>query len=579
MKKILSLALAAVIAFSIVTPAFAADTGAKEEVIYGILDFDGVAENIYVVNIWNGGDITDYGDYSEIRNMTTTDVINRDGERLTVSTVADKLYYQGAAQSNELPWNIAISYNLDGKDIAGADLAGQSGKLEIRFKVSENVNCKGSFFDDYALQATFVLNTERCKNISASGATEANVGKNKQLNFTIMPGFGIDTSITADVTDFEMDAVAINGVKMNLNLDFDYSELTVKTDDLTDGIAKLDDGANELKNGADEFKDGVSTLNNGISELKDGIKTAQDGLNTLNAKSGELISGSAEVKAALATISSSLAGVSASADNLETLVSASGAIKTGIADLYKGAGTLNSSLGYSQYKAVMGQNGLDIDKILAENPQIAPLIYGTESYLNGLSDGSGELYSGLGALKSKYDEFDKGIAELAKALGGTMTNLSKLADGINELAANYAKLDGGIAEYTSGVSRLAEGYAQITDGIRALANGSEELTTAARELYDGTVELADGTAELRDKTSDMDSQINEKIDEMLGSAGGGNSETVSFVSDKNTNVKSVQFVLQTKAIKLPEVIAPVAETPVQLNFWQKLLKLFGLYHE
>jgi putative membrane protein len=329
----------------------------------------------------------------------------------------------------------------------------------------------------------------------------------------------------------------------------------------------------------------------------------------LNSKSGDLVSGSAEVKAALAAISSSLAGVSASADNLETLVSASGAIKTAIADLCNGAETLKNSLGYTQYKAIMGQNGLDIDALKAGNEQTISALNeqikslpdselksqlssiitlltgnnaalgGTESYLNGLSGGATELYNGLGELQSKYNEFDKGIAELAKALSGTMTNLSKLANGINELAASYTILDSGITEYANGVSQLAEGYAKITDGVRELANGGTELATATGDLYDGTVKLTDGTGELRDKTSDMGSQIDEKIDEMLGSVGSSNSKTVSFVSDKNTNVKSVQFVLQTSAIKLPEIIAPAAELPVQLNFWQKLLKLFGLYHE
>ena len=87
-----------------------------------------------------------------------------------------------------LPWNISIRYYLDGKEYAPQDVAGKSGALEIRFSVTKNESCGGSFYDDYALQASFTLDTERCQNIVSNGATVANVGSDKQLTYTILPG-------------------------------------------------------------------------------------------------------------------------------------------------------------------------------------------------------------------------------------------------------------------------------------------------------------------------------------------------------------------------------------------------------
>ena len=52
------------------------------------------------------------------------------------------------------------------------------------------------------LQTTLALDTSRCKNISADGATEANVGTDKQLTYTILPGSEKHISIQSDVTDF-----------------------------------------------------------------------------------------------------------------------------------------------------------------------------------------------------------------------------------------------------------------------------------------------------------------------------------------------------------------------------------------
>ena len=52
---------------------------------------------------------------------------------------------------------------------------------------------------------------------------------------------------------------------------------------------------------------------------------------------------------------------------------------------------------------------------------------------------------------------------------------------------------------------------------------------------------------------------------------------MSFTSAENTDVSAVQFALQTTAITAPEPAAEPEAEPMVLNFWQKLLKLFGLY--
>lgn len=52
-------------------------------------------------------------------------------------------------------------------------------------------------------------------------------------------------------------------------------------------------------------------------------------------------------------------------------------------------------------------------------------------------------------------------------------------------------------------------------------------------------------------------------------------EIRSFVSEKNTNVESLQFVIKTEAIEKPEVVQTVEDEPQQLSFWEKFLKLFG----
>lgn len=656
-KRALPVVLSAVLAFSTTMPVFAIESAGgtpsqKEEVVYITLAADGSIKNTYVVNSFDGGSITDYGDYASVKMLNTSDAIRQNGEVITFSSSAKKVYYQGELTDVQIPWNISLRYYLDGVEYSADQIAGKSGALEIRFQITENTACSGTFYEDYALQASFMLNTEQCSHISAPDATIANAGGSKQLTYTILPGEGIDTAISADVTNFEMSAVSINGIHLNLNVEIDDTELKDKVNELIDAVEQLDDGAVELSDGSEELLDGISEVKNGASSLhsgiteldhgvitlQNGLSMVQGGLNGLHGQSSALVNGSAEVKTALVTIQTAVNSISVTIEDLAMLTEASGQIKQAISDLYDGAATLQANLGYAQYKASMLQNGLDIDMLKAGNTQaitalgqqiatlqgtleqiadipgmeeqavqlqaqIAQLqrvvtllegnnaaIGGTETYLNGIAAGLPALTEGLSALKTQYETFDAAITQMVDMLSGMIGDFSALSDGIDQLVEKYGELDTGIGEYTDGVAQIVAGYSQVMEGVSSLAEGSKELASGSGELYDGTAELyegvaslcdgaqemADGTGEFREETADMNTQIDEEIDKLLDSIGGGMEEPVSFVSEKNTNVESVQFVMQTDAIEVEETDEAVAVQEERLSFWQKLLRLFGL---
>ena len=220
-KRILAACMAALMTIiTIPMSAFAAeDNTPKEEVVYINLNTDGSVKEINVVNIFDldeKGTIVDYGglciswcsydygEYESIRNMTTTDEITYANDRVSVEAEAGKLYYEGKLTDTQMPWKINIHYYLDGAEYDAKELAGKNGSLKITMDIIENTACAGTFFEDYALQASVILDTKKCSNIKADGATIANVGADKQLTYTILPGEGASVEITADVTEFEM---------------------------------------------------------------------------------------------------------------------------------------------------------------------------------------------------------------------------------------------------------------------------------------------------------------------------------------------------------------------------------------
>ena len=238
--RITALTIAAVLAgTSVPAAAYAKENGSgKEEVIYVNLAGDGEVEGVYAVNIFTEKEITDYGDYEEVHGMNTEDDITYENGVVKVTNNADRLYYEGVMKDVEIPWDFDISYQLDGISMSADEIAGKSGALKITIHVSENKNCKSDFFDNYALQVTLKLDTDSCENIVCNGATEANAGSDKQMTYTILPGKSKDIEVAADVTNFEMEAIAINGVRLNL----DVSDEDVDTSDLEDRISKLQDG-------------------------------------------------------------------------------------------------------------------------------------------------------------------------------------------------------------------------------------------------------------------------------------------------------------------------------------------------
>lgn len=645
-KKVTIIFLTILMATNITIPVFAAENDSpKEEIVYIMSDADGTVNNINVVNIFDGGNISsDYGDYSSVKMLNTTDKINQKGNKITFSSSAKKVYYQGTLKNKEIPWNISIKYFLDNREYTAKEIAGKSGALEIRISITKNEKCNDSYFNDYALQATFLLDTNLCSNINANGATIANVGADKQLLYTILPQKGLQTSIYTDVKNFEMDPVSINGIKLNLNIEIDDDALMEKvielmnaTETLNNGATQLYDGTKNLKNGSDSLNNGVYSLQNGASELDSGITVLQDsmksmqiGLDTLNNQSSTLTKSSSQIKSTLETIQTSLNVISFSTDQLQELTSASSKIKSGINSLSDGITALKNNLGYSQYKTTMSQNGLDIDSlksskqqtitdctnqieslkqtiIALENQsgfenQIAQLkeqvinlenmiqllnannaaINGTKNYLDTVSKGVDDLYTGVTSLENEYDKFDTAISELTNTLSNMITKMSKLASGINQLVVNYQEFDKGINNYTNGVATIVFGYNQMIKGVSSLASGSKELlngsnslASGSSELYAGITAYCEGTNELSSQTSKMDTQIADQINEILSSIQGEKTKNTSFVSEKNTNVNNVQFVIKTAAIEKKEKDVKEKKQAESKSLWQKFIQLFG----
>ena len=110
--------------------ASSAATYEKSEVVYATLAASGAPKAVYVVNRFDvevPGTVVDHGDYTSVQNLTNETDLARIGDATTFEAEAGTLYYQGDAANAALPWNVSLSYELDGKKMEADQLAGASG--------------------------------------------------------------------------------------------------------------------------------------------------------------------------------------------------------------------------------------------------------------------------------------------------------------------------------------------------------------------------------------------------------------------------------------------------------------------
>lgn len=564
----------------------------KDEVVYANLQATGQLDEIYVVNILDvtkAGLITDYGMYSSIKNLTDLSEIEQGDGTIVVTAPEGKFYYQGNIHENgKLPWNVQISYLLDGKEISPEDLPGKNGHVQIHIFTAPNEGANPVFYENYLLQVSLTLAHDIFSNIEAPDGMMANVGKNTQVTFTVMPNRKGELSLHADANDFELQGIEIAAVPMSMSID------TPNIDEMTDDIETLSDAIKEINKGVGELKDGISQLNDGVTSLRDGSKEFLDGISTVDGASSELVGASASINEALHMMSVSLNDDSAAMDmtELQNLPGALLQIAGGLTETATGLTLLrdNYLLVYNSLDQVMmaipehnitedqiqqlymsGANKTVVDQ-LVETYTAARTAKGTYA---AVKEGFTAVDTTLKQVSGSLKEMSNGLSSIAGGLSDALENMddldgfAQLQEGLATLAANYKEFHAGLQSYTNGVGQLSSSYNELHSGIVELSDGTGEFE-------DGMTELHEGTTELYEATKDLPEQLEAEIDSMIAEYNNPDFEPISLISTKNEKINSVQFIIKTKSIKKEEPKTEKVSVEEEVKgFWARLVNLFS----
>ena len=552
----------------------AAPPEGAEEVIYGRLDNRGRARSAYaVVAVTAGepGEIVHHGQYTEVENLTDTSPIEYKNGTVTIDAAeAGRYYYQGKLRKALMPWDIQISYTLDGAEIDPDDLGGASGSLTVDIHTSTNSGFDSYFTDNYMLQISVTLPGEAADEITARNGTIALAGSDKTITFVVLPGAEGDVGFSAEIKDFTMAGFTIAGVPYSAaSMMGDMEEVDMITDGLTqlsDGISALAGAAGQLSDGADTLADNGPTLTDASDQIADALNQISSGLQgfDLSSMTGDL--------SALEALPAGLTEIAVGLETMKNMIASVNIPSVSLTDAEKAE--ITSAL------TMLGST---------------PTITGDDLIAAGLPDEM-KLYADViasavnGAIAGKMPNISQATQQKLMTLMGSLDSLSSMAGYMSQLTAGLEQavdalmlianqvsvgLSGmtdidtsAITELQTGMAELASQYGQFNEGLKTYTDG-------VAALADGAGSFSSGMYTLNSETSSIPDILNEFLGEDEEAEETG---PVSFLSDENEETASVQFVLSTEGIAAPEDEAPEEPEPEAKGFfaelWDKIVALF-----
>ena len=120
--------------------------------------------------------------------------VNSDGS-ITWNAQGNDIYYQGESDK-ELPVSVKITYSLDGQEIAPEELAGKSGKVQMRIDYSnhsvQEMEVNGEvrqIYTPFMMTTGVILPTEKFTNVTVENGKVISDG-NKYRGGNCIPGSG-----------------------------------------------------------------------------------------------------------------------------------------------------------------------------------------------------------------------------------------------------------------------------------------------------------------------------------------------------------------------------------------------------
>jgi putative membrane protein len=557
----------------------AAPSVTTDEAVYINLDYYGGMSDVSVVKSCSLNGVThfrDYGNYESVTNMSGYDkpIVNADGVEWNLKKKAglDRFYYNCKVKNNAivLPWNIDVSYKLNGVPCKADNLAGAKGLVEINITAKPNNKAKVYYRNNMLLQVASYINTEEAYSIDAPGSQMQSIGTYKAVVFAALPGeedtftmrIGTDCFETKGITMMMIPGTLkqmeeIKKLKEAKDTVYDSAQaIYTSMNDIMNTMESMNEGLSELKNGAAGTEDARSTFSAGkyqmyqygdtalddISEANEQLnnmipyfKTGQKMTRDLNNDIGNLVNTMGELKAPLEDTSDSAYTMRNDLKALQNMVNAlNGQIGTTLPNL----GAVAAAGGATPYEAtqLQGQAGMagtldnysdNINSLLSETADMAK----TTSEIAGITQ---DLIDETEDLDNTLDDYEDDLIDIL----GDCKKLTKLMNNSIDSSVTFLtyskallqvsgdKLDIATASSLKGLNDVLDKSIIGLGSISSMRNANNTIKDAIDREFD--------KFENENKFLNLDAKA----------------DLISFTSNENPAPESIQIILRTKEISL-----------------------------
>ncbi len=556
-------------------------TATKSESVYVNVDATGKTEK-ETVSDWlhdstSGAVVVDRSDLENIANVKGNEKPQISGNTVTWNLSGSDLYYQGKTEK-QTPVSMTLAYYLDGKPVSPSDLAGKSGKFELKITFQNHdghlVSIGGqnrTVYTPFACVAAFNLPAKYFSNVTTNFGKVVSDGSNQAVSFIGFPGlkesFGMldlsslnlpdELDVTADVKDFTLGPVMMIATPVP---DMDSLKNTSNLSDLSGKLTQLINAGLELKDATGTLNAGEQAFAGGVGQLFEGITTAGSsfdqivaGADTLNGSvngSGngisQLISGTQSVASGAGQVSGGLGELMEQFQNSNSeLRSGTSALSENLATLYAGLDSLSQQITASQKDTSTQESmtkGLDqlSSGIMTYTQYANSMLLSLAQTLLGVTSSANSTSAVLQSIKSQAD-----LAVLQYTLYA-MPGSGKSSD---EISSVKGMADGAVSLYDilytvandsalqTAASTPDAQKSQLTEFVNSFKQAYQfDISNTSVQAYLKSAGLDDAAHQAAVKTL-ADQNVNTLNGENVVSTGAGLSQTI--VSGLQTNLNSI----------------------------------------
>jgi len=584
----------------------AAPVVTTDEAVYINLDYYGSIADVSVVKSCSLNGVTqfqDYGTYESVTNMSGYDqpIMAADGVQWNLGPKKnmDRFYYNCKVKNDAivLPWNIDVSYKLNGVPSKAETLAGAAGLVEINIRVKPNDQAKDYYKNNMLLQVASYIDTENTYSLEAPGSQLQSIGTYKAVVFAALPGEEDTFTMRIGTNSFETKGITmmmipgtlkqmeeIKNLKEAKDTIHDSAQaIYVSMDDIMNTMESMNEGLNDLKTGSvgtedarstfsagkdqmykygDNALEDIAAVNGQLEKLIPYFKTGQNMTRDLNKEIGSIVDTMEQLQDPLADASSSLETTEEDLEALQNMLNTlNGQIETTLTNLgdvaSMGLATPYEATqlqGQAEMAATLANNSENIDSLLSETAAMAET---TNEIINITQD----LIDETANLDNTLDSYNDDLIDL---LGDCQT-LTKLMNNSIDSSLTFSKYSKNLLQVSG--DKLDNATASSLKGLTSVLDKSILGLTSVSSMRN-----ANNTIKMTlDKEFDKFEKENKflNLDPKAG--------LISFTSDKNPAPASIQIILRTAEISLDAGNASKMDMETEkadIGFYGRIKNLF-----